>query len=242
VPIQHLQRLMKCPLITRPLGNLVVHSGNWVSMPILLPQNDCLSRDPIGWDYQIPSCVLRVIYAPRQVISRFSTRVYKTTLPRLLLKLRCVRGYVRERAPLIGSQCYRNKPLWSHGTIGIERIFRLIGALRLRIKQTFVNRSQCRKLGVLTPVDDHRSALPAQEHGLPHLHLTDINYFAWNRRYTLRAISKRREKNVENREYAHVNHCLNGYPKFESSLLSFCCRLFHGLGFLQYSLFSVRYS
>jgi hypothetical protein len=25
-------------------------------------------------------------------------------------------------------------------------------------------------------------------------------------------------------------------------LLCFCCRLFHGLGFLQYSLFSVRYS
>ncbi|MFT6308680.1 MAG: hypothetical protein ACJA0Z_003855 [Halioglobus sp.] len=25
-------------------------------------------------------------------------------------------------------------------------------------------------------------------------------------------------------------------------MLCFCCRLFHGLGFLQYSLFSVRYS
>ncbi|MFT5048406.1 MAG: hypothetical protein ACI8UP_005409 [Porticoccaceae bacterium] len=242
MPIALHQRLMKCPRITRRLGNLVVHAGNWLAMPNLLPQDECLCRDPIGWNHQIPGCVLRFINASRQVITRFSTRVYKTTLPRLLLKLRCVRGYVRKRAPLIGSQCYSNKPLGSHGTIGIERISRLIGALRFRIKQAFINRSQCRKLGVLTPVDDHWSALPAQEHGLPHLHLADINYFAWNRRYTLRAISKRREKNVEDREYAHVNHCLNGYPKFESSLLCFCCRLFHGLGFLQYSLFSVRYS
>jgi hypothetical protein len=207
-----------------------------------LTQDDGLSRETIWRNNQIPSCVLRFIHAPCRVIARFSTRVHETTLPRLLLKRRRVRRQVLDRATLIGSQCYRNEPLWFHGTIRVECIFRLIGTLRLRITQTFILSSQAREFDILTPVDNHRPAAPAQEFGLTHLHLTDINFLTWNRRYTLRAIPKRRKQDVENRECAHVNHHLDGYPKFESSLHCCFCRLFHGLGILQYSLFSVRYS
>lgn len=218
------------------------NAGHSESMRSLLTQNNGLCGDAVGWDHQILSRVLRFVHASSQVITRFSARVYETALPRLLLKQRGVSRQMRERATLIGTQCYRNKPLRIHRPIRIKRTLRLIRTLRLRIKKTLVSCTQCRKIGVLTPVDDDWPALPIQEPSLTHFHLADIDYFAWNRRYTLRAISKRRKKDVKHCEYAHVNHRLDGDPKFKSALLCFCCRLFHGFDFLQYSLFSVRYS
>lgn len=212
------------------------------TMPVSLTQNNCLSGQAVRWHHKVARCVLRVIYTTCQIISRLSTRIHESTLPQLLLKQRRVRRQVRKRATLIGSQRYRDKPFGFHGTIGIERISRLLGIARLFIEQTFIGSTKSRELSVLTAVDDNGPAFPTQKHSLTHLHLADVDFFSWNLCYGLRPTSKRRKKHVENREYTHVSHQFDGNAKFESSLLCCFCRLLHLLGFPQFPVLSVRHS